>query len=213
MITAETIIDGDFASEEVTRLRNEADIIVTNPPFSLFRKFLAWIMEGQKQFLILGTINAITYKEVFPLIKGNQIWLGVMSNKTLQFQLPDNAEKYKREISGKKFADVNGCSWFTNIDHAWRHMQLNYVPSDLLAAVGITFSKYNNYDAIDVPKCVLIPANYDGVMGVPVSFLTQYNPDQFEILGHEHELPDGTSISQFELDGTAAYKRLLIKWR
>lgn len=182
MVTAEIIIDGDFASEEVTRLRDEADIIVTNPPFSLFRKFLAWIMEGQKQFLILGSMNAITYKEVFPLIRDNQIWLGTGANMTLQLQLPDDAEKYKVMIGDKKYASVPTCTWFTNIDHAWRHKQLNYVPIDILTATGVTFNKYDNYDAIDVPKCMLIPDDYDGVMGVPVSFLTQYNPDQFEIV-------------------------------
>ena len=194
--------NGDFASEEVTRLRDEADIIVTNPPFSLFRKFLAWIMEGQKQFLILGSMNAITYKEVFPLIKSNQIWLGVLSGSKEYIQ-PDGTMK-----------KMGNTCWFTNIDHTWRHKRLDYVPMAILTATGVTFNKYDNYDAIDVPKCVLIPAGYDGVMGVPVSFLTQYNPDQFEVVGVAN---NARWLGDFEcltfIDGDPVYNRLLIKWR
>jgi len=182
MVTNEVIIDGDFASEEVTRLRDEADIIVTNPPFSKWRAFLAWIMEGHKQFLILGTIGAAGYKEVFPLIRDNQIWLGVSSNKTLQFQLPDDAAKYKRMIGDKKYADVPACTWFTNIDNIVRHTDIPYLTMEQHTMLGHTFQKYDNYDAIDVPRCTLIPFDYTGLMGVPISFMAQYNPEQFEIV-------------------------------
>jgi len=183
MVTNEVIIDGDFASEEVTALRDEADIIVTNPPFSKWRAFLAWIMEGHKQFLILGAIGNSIYKDVFPLIQSNQIWLGVSSNKTLQFQLPDDAVKYKRMIGDKKYADVPACTWFTNIDNVVRHTEMPYLTMEQHTMLGRSFQKYDNYDAIEVSECKNIPIDYTGLMGVPVSFLTVYNPDLFEICG------------------------------
>ena len=176
--------DGDFRSDEVTKLRDEADIVVTNPPFSLFREFLKWIVDGKKQFIILGNKNAITYKEVFPLIKSNQLWLGTTSPK--EFDTPD----------GKSTKKVSGLTrWFTNLDHGMRHekMMLDTMANNLrfnkslrkkLAKYGDEnhYPKYDNYNAIEVPITKCIPSDYKGVMGVPISFLDKYNPDQFEIV-------------------------------
>lgn len=170
--------DGDFHSPEVCALRDEADIIVTNPPFSMFREFLAWIMEAGKKFLIIGNMNAIPYKEVFPLIKENKLWLG--TNDVRWFYQGDvNSDLYEAAHS----------RWFTNLDHG-RHHQ----PMELMTfADNIKFSKhkevkgfgylhYYNYDAIDIPHSDAIPSDYDGVMGVPISWLDKYCPEQFEIL-------------------------------
>ena len=170
--------DGDFRSAEVTALRDEADIIITNPPFSLFRDFLAWIMEGGKQFLIIGHSNSIHYKEVFPLIKSNLIWLGVSTGS-----------RDYRTIDGdiQKMGNTN---WFTNIDHGRRHkpLQLMSLNDNLRYSKNKTLKErgyvhYDNYDAIDVPATECIPLDYDGVMGVPDAFLDHYCPEQYEILG------------------------------
>lgn len=186
--------DGDFRSAEVTALRDEADIIITNPPFSLFREFLAWIMAGEKQFLILGNINAISYKEVFPLIKDNKIWLGPsISSGDREFMIPQEymtiSPSLRYDEKGNKYVRVPGVRWFTNIDHGRRHQ-----PLQLMSMVdNLRFHKklkgqskyyhYDNYNAIDVPFTELVPSDYDGIMGVPVSFVDKYCPEQFEILG------------------------------
>jgi len=188
--------DGDFKSKEVTQLRNEADIIITNPPFSLFREFLAWIVEAHKQFIIIGNMNAITYKETFPLIKDNKMWLGYsIHSGDREFQVPDEypltAAGWRIDDNGRKFIRVKGVRWFTNIDHGRRHEPLPL----MTMADNLRFSKhkelkgktaydrYDNYDAIEVPFTDAIPSDYDGVMGVPISFLIKYCPEQFEILG------------------------------
>lgn len=187
--------DGDFRSDEVTRLRDEADIIVTNPPFSLFREFLAWIVEANKQFVIIGNINAITYKETFPLIKENKIWLGATNfNKGMYFLVPEGFKyastyKFEREMDGKAVNRVPGVCWFTNIDHGRRHQPLSLMTMD----ENIMYSKhkeirnrgyehYDNYDAIEVPFTDAIPDDYEGVMGVPITFLDKYCPEQYSIL-------------------------------
>lgn len=189
--------DGDFRSDEIRKLRDEADIIVTNPPFSLFREFLAWIMEAGKQFAIIGNMNAITYKETFPLIKNNKIWLGVTNfNTGMYFIVPDNftyadTYKFEREQNGQKVNRVPGVCWFTNIDHGRRHQPLalmtladNLKYSRHKELKGKTeYEHYDNYDAIEVPFTDAIPSDYDGIMGVPISFLDKYCPEQFEILG------------------------------
>ena len=188
--------DGDFKSKEVTQLRNEADIIITNPPSSLFREFLAWIVEAHKQFIIIGNMNAITYKETFPLIKDNKMWLGYsIHSGDREFQVPDEypltAAGWRIDDNGRKFIRVKGVRWFTNIDHGRRHEPLPL----MTMADNLRFSKhkelkgktaydrYDNYDAIEVPFTDAIPSDYDGVMGVPISFLDKYCPEQFEILG------------------------------
>lgn len=188
--------DGDFNSDEVKKLRDEADIIITNPPFSLFRDFLAWIIEADKQFVIIGNLNAITYKEVFPTIKENKVWLGATNfNTGMYFQVPNDfvyadTYKFEREQNGVKVNRVPGVCWFSNIDHGRRHQ-----PMPLMTrADNIKFSKhkeikgkkyacYDNYDAIEVPFADAIPNDYNGAMGVPISFLDKYSPEQFEILG------------------------------
>ena len=189
--------DGDFRSEEVTRLRDEADIIITNPPFSLFREFLAWIVEADKQFVIIGNMNAITYKEVFPLIKDNRLWLGVTNFNTGMYFLVQQdfeyAESYKfeREQGGLKVNRVPGVCWFTNLDHGRRHQPLPLMSmADNLKFSKhkqirdkTSYDKYDNYDAIEVPFTDAIPSDFDGVMGVPISFLDKYSPEQFEIVG------------------------------
>lgn len=193
--------DGDFHSEEVTKLRDEADIIITNPPFSLFRDFLGWIMDGGKQFVILGNMNAITYKEVFPLLKDNKIWLGYsIHSGDRKFNVPDdyplNAAGCGIDKDGKKFIRVKGVRWFTNIDHNLRHQPLlldtmnnnlkfnKKLKKKLEKTFGvIKYQHYDNYDAIEVPFTECIPSDYDGIMGVPITFMDKYNPNQFTILG------------------------------
>ena len=188
--------DGDFRSAEITKLRDESDIIITNPPFSLFREFLAWIVEDEKQFVIIGNMNAITYKEVFPLIKANKTWLGPsISSGDREFQVPDdypiNAAGWRIDENGKKYLRIKGVRWFTNIDHGRRHQPLplmtmadNLKYSKHKQIRGkVSYDKYDNYDAIEVPFTDAIPSDYEGVMGVPISFLDKYSPEQFEILG------------------------------
>lgn len=191
--------DGDFRSNEIKILRDEADIIITNPPFSLFREFVAWIMEANKQFLIIGNQNAITYKEIFPLIKENKIWLGNRFNqrvngKNMTFSVPDNYPMIGTETEygedGKKYISVAGTGWFTNLDHGRRHQPISLMTmndnikfSKHKEVRGTGYSKYDNYDALEVPFTDAIPADYSGVMGVPISFLPKYCPEQFEILG------------------------------
>ena len=182
--------DGDFRSAEVTALRDEADIIITNPPFSLFREFLAWIMEGKKQFSIIGNMNAITYKEVFPLIKDNKIWLGIgfKGGATHFISNYQDIATAGNHIEG--MIRVSGVVWFTNIDHGRRHEEIplmtkedNILYSKHKEIKGKGYLHYVNYDAIDVPYSNAIPIDYDGIMGVPITFLDKYCPDQFEILG------------------------------
>lgn len=186
--------DGDFRSPEVCALRDEADIIITNPPFSLYREFMAWIMISGKQFVVIGTMNAISYKEIFPLIKENKCWLGNgFSAGNAYFAIPKSARTeyaqgvYDTETGLVKFRN---CCWFTNIDHGRRHQ-----PLDLMTMEdNIMFSKhkeikgkgylhYENYNAIEVPYTDSIPGDFEGKMGVPTTFLIKYCPEQFEIIG------------------------------
>ena len=191
--------DGDFRSAEVTALRDEADIIITNPPFSLFREFLAWIMEGGKQFLIIGNLNAVTYKEVFPLIKNNQIWMGssyfnggaafFIADQSLYDPSKMSNEKNAFFQNGKFLWRVNGVRWFTNIEHGKRHqpLQLMNMVDNLRfnkKLAGLTkYFEIDNYEALEVPYTEVIPNDYNGIMGVPISFLDKYCPEQFEIIG------------------------------
>lgn len=187
--------DGDFRSDEVKALRDEADIIVTNPPFSLFREFMAWMMEAGKLFVCIGNMNAVAYKEIFPLIKANKIWLGNGFNAgNAFFGIPETASK--EYVEGVYDAKTNlvkfrNCCWYTNIDHGRRHeslplmtMEDNILYSKHKEIKGKGYIHYENYDAIDVPYIDAIPIDYDGLMGVPRTFLDKYCPDQFEIVGN-----------------------------
>lgn len=205
--------DGDFRSEEVTKLRDEADFIITNPPFSLFREFLAWIVEGQKHFSIIGNMNAITYKEAFPLIMRNEMWLGATNfNVGMYFEVPESWQysdsyKFDRERDGKKVSRVPGVCWYTNIEHGKRHQPLplmtmedNIKFSKHKEVRGSEYQKYVNFNGIEVPFTDAIPSDYEGLMGVPISFLDKYSPEQFEILGSSGEL--GEPISNLAAPGT-----------
>ncbi len=187
--------DGDFRSPEVTRLRDEADIIVTNPPFSLFREFVAWIMKAEKKFLIIGNQNAIAYKEIFPYIKENKVWMGVtIHSGDREFGVPETypleAAGWRIDENGKRYIRIKGVRWFTNLDHGRRHQPLQL----MTMADNLKYSKhkelrgktaydyYDNYDAIEVSYTDAIPGDYNDVMGVPITFLDKYCPEQFEIL-------------------------------
>ena len=189
--------DGDFNSSEIKQLRDKSDIIITNPPFSIWRNFLAWLLEAEKQFLVIGNMNAITYKELFPHIKRNKVWIGATNfNKGMYFKVPsdfvhDHSYKFEKEINGEKVNRVPGVCWFTNIDHGRRHQPMSLMTTK----ENLKFSKhkeikgkkkyeqYDNYKAIDVPFTDAIPSDYKGIMGVPITFLDKYSPEQFEILG------------------------------
>lgn len=206
--------DGDFRSEEVTQLRDEADFIVTNPPFSGFRVFLEWIVEAGKKFIIIGNQNAITYKEVFPLLRDNRMWLGYsIHSGDRKFWVPDDYEIKTSnsgiDPDGKKWVRVTGVRWFTNVDHGLRpqplkldtmehNLKYNRKLKKKLESYGVdTYPKYDNYDAIEVPYTDAIPSDYRAAMGVPITFLDKWNPEQFEIVGADFELanheplPDG----------------------
>ena len=196
--------DGDFRSKECIELLKQADIVVTNPPFSLFKEYIAQLIEYNKQFLIIGNLNAITYKEIFPLIKNNKLWLGItMDGRNKWFRVPkdypinENAANSKIE-NDEKYLFVKGCLWYTNLDINKRHEDIilykTYTPTE--------YPKYDNYDAIEVGKVKEIPLDYDGVMGVPITFPNKHNPDQFNILG---------LLNTGELNGKKTYARILIK--
>ncbi len=194
--------DGDFRSDEVKKLRDEADFVITNPPFSLFREFVAWLVESDVKFAVIGNMNAITYKEVFPLFKENKVWLGATGNGSdMAFAVPKgseirDADREKAERLGYPtndewdFTRLGNSCWLTNIEHGRRHTPLTLMTeadnikfSKHKQVKGVGYKKYDNYDAIEVPFTDAIPADCDGVMGVPISFLDKYCPEQFEILG------------------------------
>lgn len=221
--------DGDFRSDEIRALRNEADIIITNPPFSLFREFLAWIIEVDKKFVIIGNKNCVTYKEVFPLFKDNKIWSGRTEWAGGMWFETTNQEDVDKVIDGINMKNVSSV-WFTNIEHGRRHQPIPL----MTMADNLKFSKhkeirgkeaydtYDNYEAIDVSYTDAIPSDYDGVMGVPISFLDKYSPDQFEIIGSDYEIKEGKldylikknwdgKIDRGYINGNRIYSRLLIR--
>ena len=209
IFTSELEGDGDFRSEECIGLLKKCDIVCTNPPFSLFRQYVAQLFEYKKDFLIIGNVNAISYKEVFPLIKENKMWLGVSSfNKGMYFGVPDDytyADTYKfdRERNGKKVMRVSSICWFTNLDHKKRHEELllykKYNEEE--------YPKYDNYDAIEVGKTKDIPMDYNGIMGVPITFLDKYCPTQFQII----KFRKGDDNKDLSVNGKCPYFRILIK--
>ena len=187
---------GDFRSPECVELLKGADIVVTNPPFSLFREYVAQLVEHRKKFLIIGNQNAITYNGIFPLIRDNKLWLGVHNGGTKWFQVQDDYDiqtaSRKKVVSGIKYFSLGSIMWFTNLDHGRRHQQLplmtmqdNLRFSKHKEVKGkAAYERYDNFDAIEVPYTDAIPSDYEGVMGVPITFLDKYNPDQFEIVAN-----------------------------
>ena len=213
--------DGDFRSEECIALLKQADIVITNPPFSLFREYVTQLVEYGKKFVIIGNKNAITYKEVFRLIKENKLWVGNTPMSTdLLFDMPESLIKEltenKKEGSGYKIIDgvVKGRAqaiWFTNLDIAKRHEDL--ILYKTYKGNETDYPKYDNYDAIEVSKTKEIPMDYAGAMGVPITFLDKYNPEQFEILGMDRPLVEAITgkVSRFRIDGKEIYARIVIK--
>ena len=224
--------DGDFRSEECIALLKQADIVVTNPPFSLFREYVKQLVDYNKKFVIIGSKNAITYKEIFPLIKDNKMWVGTTSfNKDMLFIAPSNADLTQkpktaiREVDGVTYLRSPSV-WFTNLDHGRRHQPLSLMTMDGNLKYSKhkeikgkkKYDKYDNYDAIEVPFTDAIPSDYDGVMGVPISFLDKYCPEQFEILGTSDNGLVDDSLKKtpgltkqfvedyYEAGGTGAYK-------
>lgn len=210
--------NGDFRSKECIELLKQADIIVTNPPFSLFREYLAQLVEHNKRFIIIGNLNAITYKDIFSLIKQNMIWMGMTMNGTGQhwFKVPDTYTNGKIEVrNGVRMATIGSACWFTNVDNPRRHEELilykHYIPED--------YPTYDNYNAIEVKKVAEIPIDYDGIMGVPITFLDKYNPDQFEIIDinpHffsivEQGLPKPKQLTLHNVGQKDPYARILIR--
>lgn len=184
--------DGDFRSEEITALRDEANMVITNPPFSLFREFVAWLEEGEVEFAVIGSMNAITYKEIFPLIKDNKMWVGSGGIKSMKYEVPLIGEipKSQYEENGKRYQNMGNTCWFSNLQHGRRHkpiplmsMEDNLRFNKKIMKNPNAYKKYDNYDAIEVPVTAGIPSDYEGVMGVPISFLDKYSPEQFEIVG------------------------------
>lgn len=208
--------DGDFRSDEVKALLDDSDIVVTNPPFSLFREYVTQLVESGKKFLIIGNQNAITYKEIFPLIMQNKMWLGEsIHSGDRMFYVPDyydmNAAGCGIDKEGNRFIRVKGVRWYTNLDIKRRH---EHFESGSKYRDGSSYPHYDEYDAIEVSHTSDIPMDYDGVMGVPITFLDRYNPDEFEILGLDRYIADNPHPGRrFTIDGRETYARVLIRFR
>lgn len=195
--------DGDFRSDEIKALRDEADMVITNPPFSLFREFMAWIIEGDVDFSVIGNMNAAAYKDIFPLIKENKMWYGdTIHSGSREFRVPDSypldAAGFRTDEEGNNYIRVKGVRWFTNIQHGRKNEPLQLMTMDdnlrfnkRIMGNPNSYKTYDNYDAIEVPITAGIPSDYKGVMGVPISFLDKYSPEQFEILGMDFQVKDG----------------------
>lgn len=203
--------NGDFRSQECIELLKEADIVVTNPPFSLFREYIAQLMEHDKKFLVIGNQNAITYKEIFPLLMTDKLWLGNKSGD-MAFKVPEDYEpretRYWQDETGQKWRSMGNICWYTNLDHNKRHEELDlvcrYSPEE--------YPTYDNYNAINVNKVDDIPNDYEGIMGVPITFLDKYNPDQFEIKGIDRYVEDNPRYGhRFQLNSKEVYARILIR--
>lgn len=211
--------NGDFRSPECIELLKEADIAVTNAPFSLFREYITLMVKYDKKFIIIGNINAVTYKEVFPLIKNNKVWLGAsIHSGDRKFYVPDdyplNAAGCGIDNNGKRFIKVKGVRWYTNMDYKTRYKDIEtpYLYSKRDTLYPDLYPKYDNYDAINVDKVNEIPMDYDGVMGVPITFLDKYNPEQFEIVTIGNTSIDGMiKNAEGKINGKPKYARILIK--
>ena len=227
--------DGDFRSDEIKKLRNEADVIITNPPFSLFREFVNWVNESGKKFLLIGNLNAISYGEVFPHIKNNKIWLGATGfTNDMVFAVPEGTkvnpkDKEKAAKLGYvgNYTRLGNSCWFTNIDHGKRHATLQLMTQENNIKFnkklkGEGYKKFDNIDAINVPFTDAIPSDYKGLMGVPVTFLDKYNPEQFEIVDGlnrytildtlgKNDWAKSNHIHLTTVEGNPQYFRILIK--
>lgn len=222
--------NGDFRSKEVTDLRNESDFIITNPPFSLFREFVAWIFEKDKKFIILGNQNSVTYKEIFPLIKENKLWYGAaIHSGSVIFKMPVYLKNYSKKVfikEGQKYINFSFVRWFTNVKHGVARKKLNLysmahnlkfnkkLRKKLEKDYGkIEYFHYDNYDAIEVPFVECIPIDYNGVMGVPITFLDKYGPEQFEIVGlDQYTVPKKFLVGgRVAIKGKPTYARILIQ--
>ena len=202
--------DGDFRSQESIELLRKSDIVVTNPPFSLFREYVEQLVKYQKKFLIIGNINAITYKEIFKLIKENKAWLGINMGRGISgFIVPDHYELYGTEArvdsSGDRIISPNNCLWLTNLDTSKRHEDI--VLSKTYCGNESEYPKFDNYDAINVNKTKDIPMDYKGTMGVPITFLHKFNPEQFELV----KFRKGDDDKDLSINGKCPYFRILIK--
>lgn len=202
--------DGDFRSRESIELLKKSDIVVTNPPFSLFREYVAQLVRYDKKFLIIGNVNAITYKEIFKLIQENKAWLGVNLGRGISgFIVPDNYELYGTETRidsiGNKIISPNNCLWLTNLDNFCRHEDV--VLTKTYFGNETYYPKYDNYDGINVDKTQDIPLDYQGYMGVPITFLHKFNPNQFEIV----KFRKGNDEKDLSINGKCPYFRILIK--
>jgi hypothetical protein len=227
--------DGDFRSDESIELLKQSDIVVTNPPFSLFRQYMKQLVDYDKKFLIIGNLNAITYKEIFPLLKENKVWLGnnyKINGGAMFFEIPEKIANLEqvREIktneSGKKVyvTRVQGVRWFTNLDHGRRHQPLPLMTEAevIKFATKKSFDKYDNYNAIEVSLVKNIPSDYEGIMGVPMSIFDKYSPEQFEILGSDYNVKEGLlpelinpkwkgKLDRGYINGKRKYTRIFIK--
>ncbi|GHT03502.1 putative adenine-specific methylase [Bacteroidia bacterium] len=215
--------DGDFRTPECIELLKQSDIVVTNPPFSLFREFVDQLVKYDKKFLIIGNVNAITYKNCFQLIKENKMWMGCsIHSGDREFAVPDDypleAAGYRIDETGKKYIRIKGVRWFTNLDYKERHEDLvlckKYNPEE--------YPKFDNYDAINIDKTANIPMDYEGIMGVPITFLDKFNPEQFEIIDglNRYSILDVAGTNQWAIanhlhmtsvNGHSTYYRILIK--
>lgn len=229
--------DGDFRSDEIKKLRDEADIIVTNPPFSLFREFLAWLIESNKHFIIIGNENDATTKETFPLIREGKIWLGKNAGD-MAFKVPATSEpretRFWIDSTGQKWRSMGNICWYTNIDLKRRHTKLTLMTMEdnlrfnkpLIKKLNKDYNvneypKFDNYNAIEVPRYDAIPSDYKGIMGVPITFLKFHNPYQFRIIGHTHSGDDTEEVEMLRtmpgkrhrgyINGKQIYDRILIE--
>jgi len=224
--------DGDFRSPECVELLKQSDIVITNPPFSLYRKYVEQLIQYNKKFVIIGSKNTITYKEIFPLIKENKMWVGTTSfNKDMLFIAPANADLSSKPKTAVRVVDGvtylrSPSVWFTNLDHGRRHQPLPLMTMEdnkkfntKIQKNENSYKKYDNYDAIEVPYTNAIPSDYDGVMGVPISFLDKYSPEQFEIIGasdngaidDRYKLPHFKKHNEPYIDGKKRFKRIFIR--
>ncbi len=197
---------GDFRSQECIELLKQADIVCTNPPFSLFREYVTQLIKYDKKFLIIGNQNAITYREIFPLFIRNRLWMGYKSGD-MAFRVPETYEpretRYWQDETGQKWRSMGNICWYTNLDHKKRHEEIilfkQYTPEE--------YPKYDNYDAINVGETKNIPCDYDGVMGVPITFLDKYNPEQFDIIGMTEKESYTPQMEQIKISGYSKYDR------